>query len=115
MCIVWVKKSVDCTCDTIYLAESTDTEQTDTDTEEREQLSKPGPFFSHALLDIIERTAKAVTVRCDDAVLDSEKSLGIFGCHAKEGSYDHPEQGTGTAGTDCGCNTDDISGTDRCT
>ena len=75
---------MNCTGNTIYLAESTDTEKTYTDTKECKNLCKPFPFFSHTLFNIIERTAKAVTVFCNHTVFDCQKTFGIFGCHSEE-------------------------------
>ena len=71
MCIVRIKETVDRTCDTIDLAESSDTEKSDTDAEKCKKLRKPFPVFSHSLFNIIERTAKAVAVRSNDTVFDS--------------------------------------------
>ena len=71
MCIVRIKETVDRTCDTVDLTESSDTEKSDTDAEKCKKLRKPFLVFSHSLFNIIERTAKAVTVRSNDTVFDS--------------------------------------------
>ena len=71
MCIVRIKETVDRTCDTIDLAESSDTEKSDTDAEKCKKLRKPFLVFYNSLFNIIERTAKAVTVRSNDTVFDS--------------------------------------------
>ena len=38
MRIIWIKEVVGCTCDTVYLGKSTDTEKADADTKERKKL-----------------------------------------------------------------------------
>ncbi len=75
MRIVRIKEIVDCTGNTIYLAKCTDTKQTDTDSEKRKNLCQPLPFYAHTLLDIVERSAKAVSILRYDAVLDSEQTF----------------------------------------
>ena len=57
MQILRIKKAIDCTGNTIYLAESTDTKQTYTDSKECKNLCQPLPLVSHAVFNIIERSA----------------------------------------------------------
>ena len=45
-------------------------------------------------------------------ILNCKESLCILGCHSEECSKHHPEQGTRATGSDCCCDTDDISGSD---
>ena len=103
------------TGNTVYLAEGTDTEETDTDAEEGENLCEPFKIFAHAEFNIVEGTAKAVSVFGDGTVFDCQQTFRVFGCHAEKRCYNHPEQGAGTACTNRCCDTDDISGTDGCT
>ena len=104
-----------CTGNTIDLAEGTNAEETDTDAEEGENLCEPFKIFAHAEFNIVEGTAEAVSVFSNGTVFDCQQTFGVFGCHAEKRCYNHPEQSTGTACTNRCSDTDDISGTDRCT
>ena len=75
MLVVWIKEAVNGTGDTVYLTEGTDTEKTNTDTKECEQLCKPFPFLSHSLLNVVEWSAETVSVLAYDTIFDSEQSL----------------------------------------
>ena len=82
---------------------------------ECKDLAKPFPFWSHTFFDIIEWSAKAVSVFCNHTVFNCQKTFRKFCCHSKECCHDHPEKCSRTTGTDCCCYTYDITGTDRST
>ncbi len=60
------KKSYNCTRDTIDLTECSDTKKSNTCTKERENLSKPLPFFSHSFFNIIKWSSKTMTTLIND-------------------------------------------------
>ena len=101
------------TGNTIYLTESSNSEKPDTYAKESKYFGKPFPFFSHTLFYVIKRTAKAVTVFCDNTVFYSEETFGKFGCHAEKGSDNHPKKSTRSTCTNSSCNADDITGSNR--
>ena len=115
VCLVRIKEVLYGTGNTIYLAECTNTEKSYTNTEECKDLAKPFPFWSHTFFDIIEWSAKAVSVFCNHTVFNCQKTFRKFCCHSKECCHDHPEKCSRTTGTDCCCYTYDITGTDRST
>ena len=91
MRIIWIKEVVGCTCDTVYLGKSTDTEKANADTKESKKLCKPFPFFSHTFFDIVERTAHNMSVFCNCTIFYSKKTFRIFGGCSQKGCDPHPE------------------------
>ena len=112
MGVLRIKKVLCRRGDTVNLGNGADTQKTGQYTEDGEQLAQPLPVFTHTLFDIIERTAKHLTVFIDITILYGKKSLGVFGCHTQKCRKLHPEEGARSAAGNRRCNTDNVSGAD---
>ena len=75
VCFIWIKEVLYRTGNTIYLAESTYTKETNTYTKECKDLCKPFPFASHTFFDIVEWSAKAVSILGNHTILNCQKSF----------------------------------------
>ena len=112
MKIIWVKKVMYGTGNTIYLTECSDSKKTNTYAKEGKKFSEPLPFFAHSQFNVIKGTAETVSVFSDNTVFYGEKSFGKFGGHTEKGRYDHPKKSTRSAGSDGSSNADNITGSD---
>ena len=109
-----VKEVLYCRSNTVYLSKGTNSEKTDSGSKECKNFRKPSPLFSHTILNIIKWSAKNVSVLVNSTVFNGQKSFCIFGCHSEECGNDHPEQGSGSAGSNSSGNTYDVTGSDSC-
>ena len=54
-----------------------------------------------------------MSIVCNRSVFDGEKTFGVLCSCTDNGSNDHPEKCTRSAGNDSRSNTNDVSGSDR--
>ena len=114
---VRIKEAGDSRVDGVHLRESTNAEQADAHSEEREDLCEPTPgnlgqTLLHAALDVIERAAEHMAVFVNAAILHRKQALGILRGHSKQRSEPHPEHRARAAGNDSRRNAHDVAGAD---